>query len=70
MKVELKDQIAELRKELDSRKAGHPLRVARGMMTQQEAEVAIGRMEAALKTLQWLDKNRAAVLQAKGNSDG
>jgi hypothetical protein len=32
--------------------------------------VAIGRMEAVLKTLQWLDKNRAAVLQAKGNSDG
>jgi|GEM_PF-2574175 len=62
MKITLRAQIEELEHELRMRREVYPRRVCRKQMTAGEAELRIRRMEAALRTLLWLQ----ALLQKHG----
>ena len=54
MKITLRAQIEELEHELRMRRAVYPRQVRRRKMTSGDAELHIRRMEAALRTLLWL----------------
>jgi hypothetical protein len=56
------DQIAELRRELGFRPRVYGRWVADGRMTQAQCDERIGRMRAALATIEWLrDEQEAKV---------
>jgi hypothetical protein len=57
MKFSLDEQIAEVRREVGLRKIVYPNWVARQKMTQAAADEHLAKMEAALTTLQWLQRN-------------
>ncbi len=67
--IPLTDQINEVTAEIANRRATYRHFIATGKMTQDEAEAAIGRMEAVYTTLIWLRTNRAWVLAAKPGDD-
>lgn len=57
------DQIAEVGREIGLRKNVYPGFVARGKLTQEEADEHIARIEAAYKTLKWVKANREVILR-------
>ena len=63
-KITLPQQIAEVGREIGLRRSVFPQFVARGKMTQEEADEHMARMEAVYSTLIWLRENRAWVLSA------
>ena len=60
--IPLKDQIAEVGRELGMRKGVYAKWVASGRMTQEAADTGIARMDAVYKTLKWLEANREEVV--------
>ena len=58
------EQIAELKRELALRKNVYPSQVARPRMDAAEATDHYERMQAALKTLMWVEKNAEAIKKA------
>lgn len=66
MTIPLKDQIAEVGKELGMRKGVYAKWVASGRMTQEDSDRQIARMDAVYKTLKWLEAHREKVLMAGG----
>lgn len=64
-KISLASQIAEVERELDWRRKNYPNRVSSRAMRQAEADLHIGHLEAALASLQWLQKNRDALAATK-----
>lgn len=63
-RIPLPQQIAEVGREIGLRRAVYPQFIARGKMTQEEADDHLARMEAVYSTLIWLRENRAWVLSA------
>jgi hypothetical protein len=63
MTVSIADQIKEVGRELGLRRGVYPKFVARGSMTQQEADAAIAKIEAAYATLKWVEKHRDRLKQ-------
>lgn len=55
----LTEQIAEVKRELALRANVYPTFVARGRMSQAEADVHVVRLSAALHTLMWVEKHQA-----------
>lgn len=58
----LKEQIAEVGREIGMRRGAYPNFVARGRYTQEEADKRLLHMEAVYRTLKWLEANREAVV--------
>ena len=56
MRITLRAQIEELKYELNKRDEVYPRLVRRGTMTSGDAQLHMERMEAVLRTLQWLDE--------------
>jgi len=54
-------QIAEVERELTMRRKVYPHFVASEKLTHDEAKYYMGRMEAVLKTLKWLQANEARI---------
>jgi hypothetical protein len=54
-------QIAEVEREIAMRYKVYPNWVANAKMKQSEADYYMGRMQAVLKTLQWLQKNESRI---------
>ncbi len=63
MKISLPQQIEEIEYEIGMRKQVYPRRVSAKKMRQSEATYHIERMEAVLKTLRWLEKNRPQIVE-------
>lgn len=59
--ITIDHQIAEVRRELALRSRVFPSFIARGKMRQGEADLHVSRMEAVLKTLEWLSENQATI---------
>lgn len=66
MTIPLADQIAELRREYALRRNVYPAFVARSRMTQEEADQHQARLDAAIKTLRWLETHADKVRAAAG----
>lgn len=66
MTIPLKDQIAEVGKELGMRKGVYAKWVASGRMAQEDSDRQIARMDAVYKTLKWLESHREKVLMVGG----
>lgn len=66
MTIPLKDQIAEVGRELGMRKGVYAKWVQSGRMTQEDSDKHIARLDAVYKTLKWLEANREKVLQVGG----
>ncbi len=66
MTIPLKDQIAEVGKELGMRKGVYKKWVESGRMTQEASDLQIARMDAVYKTLKWLEAHRDRVLMLGG----
>ena len=67
--IPLTDQINEVGREIGLRRNVYPQFVARGKMSQEEADAHLAKMEAAYTTLIWLRANRAWVLAATPGDD-
>jgi hypothetical protein len=65
MAVSLSRQIAELRRERRMRDEAYPRLVASKKMKAEEADYLIESLEAAIDTLEWLERNREVVLRAR-----
>jgi len=61
-KITIEQQIAEVGRELGLRRNVYPQFIARGKMSQQEADEHMARLEAVYTTLIWIRDNRAWVL--------
>ena len=59
MKISIGAQIEEVQREIGLRKQVYPRQVSSGKMRQSIADMHLERMEAVLKTLQWVEANRA-----------
>lgn len=59
-KVQLHEQIGEVRREIALREKTYPGLVARGRMTQAEAAVQLSRLRAVLGTIEYLDTHSDA----------
>lgn len=57
-------QIAEVQRELGSRRVVYPRMVSQGKMKQGEAELCLDRMTAVLKTLEYMAANREVIIAA------
>lgn len=68
MSVPLETQIAEVQRELALRRSVYPSMVARERLTQAEADTHRGNMEAVLATLEWLQRNEAAIKARTGEA--
>ena len=64
--IPLKDQIAEVGRELGMRKGVYAKWVASGKMTQEDSDRRIALMDAVYRTLKWLEANREKVLMVGG----
>lgn len=62
MTIPLDDQIAEVAREVAMRRNVYRKWVASGKMKQVDSDKQIERMEGALKTLEWLRKNKVDVM--------
>jgi hypothetical protein len=58
-KISLIGQIAEVRRELAMRHQVYPRQVSAQKMRSQESEMLIGRMEAVLETLEFVQRHEA-----------
>ena len=54
-------QVAEVEREIHMRKKVYPNFVKYGKMKQEESDYHMGRMEAVLRTLKWLQVNEAKI---------
>jgi hypothetical protein len=63
-KPTLDHQIAEVRRELALRRNVYPKFVSAGKMKQAEAELCMARMEAALKTLEFVREHLDVIVEA------
>jgi hypothetical protein len=63
-------QIAEVEREIVMRNKVYPQWVARAKMKQGEADYHLGRMEAVLVTLKWLQRNEAKIKQKVEDTSG
>lgn len=64
MKFSLNQQIEEVEREVKLREDVYSRQVAQGKMRQSIADYHLGRMKAALATLQWIRDNEAAIRAA------
>lgn len=64
MTISLTGQIQEVEREIALRRNVYPRQVASGKLNQSASELLIERMEAVLKTLQWMQKHEAAIRAA------
>ena len=64
VKIPLTQQIASVRREIDMRRKVYPGLISRSKMRQSEADLELWSMEAALRTLEWLERNREALRRA------
>lgn len=62
MTIPLDDQIAEVAREVAMRRNAYPKFIARGTLKQEAADKQTARMEAVLRTLEWLRKNKVDVM--------
>jgi hypothetical protein len=60
----IQQQVQAVEREIKMRQQVYPRQVSTGRMQQAEAELHISEMRAVLKTLQWLEKNRTAIINA------
>ena len=60
----LQQQIQCVDRELAMRMKVYPRQVSTGKMKHDDAEFHISQMRAVLKTLQWLEKNRAVIIES------
>jgi chorismate mutase len=60
-RVSLAHQIAELKREAKIRESVYPQFIARARMTEGEAREHIVRLSAAIRTLEWLQKNEERI---------
>lgn len=68
MNISLAQQIEEIEREIRLRDGVYQRQVAAGKMRQSIADYHMERIKAALKTLQWLRDNEAAVKAALGKA--
>lgn len=68
-KVPLRHQIEEVERELVMRRQVYPGLVRRKTMRQGEADLHMGRMEAVLATLRWLQENEERIKGALGSTE-
>jgi len=61
MKISLNEQIDEVRRELRMRPDVYSRQVATGKLRQSVAEYQMERMEAVLRTLEWLQDNEQRI---------
>ena len=61
-KIGIDEQIAEVGREIGLRKNVYPGFVARGKLTQEEADDHLARMEAVYATLKWIKANRPSLV--------
>lgn len=61
-KIGIDEQIAEVGREIGLRKSVYPGFVARGKLSQEEADQHLARMEAVYATLKWIRDNRASLV--------
>ena len=62
MKISIGAQIEEVQREIGLRHGVYPRLVSGGKMRQSVADMHLERMEAVLKTLQWVEANREGLL--------
>lgn len=60
----LQQQIECVKRELAMRMKVYPRQVSTGKMKPDEAEYHISQMRGVLKTLQWLETNRAVIIES------
>lgn len=63
-------QIAELQREKALRTSVYPGLVSRGKMRQSEADEHMGRLDAAIATLEWCRDNRAVIVEVAARAKG
>ena len=61
MSISLSQQIDEVKRELALRSEVYPRRINSGKMKQSLADYQTVRMQAVLRTLEWLQRNEAKV---------
>ena len=61
MSISLNQQIDEVKRELALRSEVYPRRINSGKMKQSLADYQTVRMQAVLRTLEWLQRNEAKV---------
>lgn len=66
--IPLADQVAALARVMDDRAALNRGRVARQQLSQLEATTEALQLDAALRTLRWLDRHADAVRAAAGEA--
>lgn len=54
----LKEQIAEVGRELGMRKGAYPRFIARGTLTREAAATQLERLDAVYRTLKWIEAHR------------
>lgn len=64
MKFSLNQQIEEIEREVRLRESVYPRQIAEGKMRQSIADYHLGRLKAALATLQWVRDHEAAIRAA------
>lgn len=60
--VPLPEQIAAVAREVEHRRKAYPYRIARMIMAQDVADMETAAMQAALATLQWVQRHRDRLL--------
>jgi len=61
MKISLSQQIEEVKRELAYRGNVYPRLVSSGKLRKGEADYHVERMQAVLKTLEWLEQNETRI---------
>lgn len=63
-RIRLSDQLAELRRELAIRRNVYPTFVERKTLSPEAAMIQTARLEAAIATLEWLQRHEAKIRAA------
>jgi len=63
MKISLAQQIEEIDRELEQRQSVYQRLVSSGKLRQSIADYQVARLEAAKKSLQWLQENELTIKQ-------
>lgn len=59
-------QIAELKRERAARDLTYTTAIARGQMSEHEAKLCNAHLEAAIRTLEWLQRNEMTIKSVLG----
>lgn len=62
----LSAQIAELKRERKARDLTLPRAIARGQMSEHEAKLCNAHLDAAVRTLEWLQRNELTIKSVLG----